>query len=62
MKLICELQESVNYEFIEEGSEKGKKVVLNPLITCGECNYCKNGREHLCAKRIILGMNKNLIQ
>ena len=43
---------------IEEGSEKGKKVVLNPLITCGECNYCKNGREHLCAKRIILGMNK----
>mgnify|MGYP001360346974 CR=1 FL=1 len=43
---------------IEEGSEKGKKVVLNPLITCGECNYCENGREHLCAKRIILGMNK----
>ena len=43
---------------IEKGSEKGKKVVLNPLITCGECNYCKNGREHLCAKRIILGMNK----
>ena len=42
---------------IEEGSEKGKKVVLNPLITCGECNYCENGREDLCAKRIILGMN-----
>ena len=43
---------------IEKGSEKGKKVVLNPLITCGECSYCKNGREHLCVKRIILGMNK----
>ena len=43
---------------IKEGSKKGKKVVLNPLITCGECNYCKNGREHLCVKRIILGMNK----
>ena len=43
---------------VEKGSEKGKKVVLNPLITCGECNYCKNGREHLCAKRVILGMNK----
>ena len=25
---------------IEEGSEKGKKVVLNPLITCGKCEYC----------------------
>ena len=43
---------------IKEGSKKGKKVVLNPLISCGECNYCKNGREHLCVKRIILGMNK----
>ena len=43
---------------IEKGNEAGKKVVLNPLITCGSCNYCKNGREHLCSKRIILGMNR----
>ena len=43
---------------INKGKEIGKKVVLNPLITCGSCDYCKNGREHLCEKRIILGMNK----
>ena len=43
---------------INEGKEIGKKVVLNPLITCGSCNYCSNGREHLCNKRIILGMNR----
>ncbi len=43
---------------IDQGKEIGKKVVLNPLITCGSCDYCKNGREHLCVKRIILGMNK----
>jgi len=43
---------------IEKGKSIGKKVVLNPLITCGKCDYCKNGREHLCNKRIILGMNK----
>jgi len=43
---------------IDKGKEIGKKVVLNPLITCGSCDYCKNEREHLCAKRIILGMNK----
>ena len=43
---------------IDKGKEVGKKVVLNPLITCGSCDYCKNGREHLCNKRIILGMNK----
>ena len=43
---------------IEKGSQKGKKVVLNPLITCGECDYCKNKREHLCPKRVLLGMNR----
>ena len=43
---------------IEKGNDVGKKVVLNPLITCGLCNYCKNGKEHLCSKRIILGMNR----
>ena len=43
---------------IEKGKEIGKKVVLNPLITCGSCEYCKNQREHLCLKRVILGMNR----
>ena len=43
---------------IDKGSFSGKKVILNPLITCSECDYCTNGREHLCGKRIILGMNK----
>ena len=43
---------------IEQGETKGKKVVLNPLITCGSCDYCKREREHLCNKRIILGMNR----
>tara|TARA_Y100000590_G_scaffold260099_1_gene292162 strand:- start:2664 stop:3668 length:1005 start_codon:yes stop_codon:yes gene_type:complete len=43
---------------INKGKDIGKKVVLNPLITCGTCNYCTNKREHLCTKRIILGMNR----
>jgi len=43
---------------IQEGQQKGKKVVLNPLITCGQCFYCKNEREHLCGKRVLLGMNR----
>jgi threonine dehydrogenase-like Zn-dependent dehydrogenase len=43
---------------IDKGKLDGKKVILNPLITCGECEYCTNGREHLCNKRIILGMNR----
>ena len=43
---------------IDKGKFAGKKVILNPLITCGKCDYCSSGREHLCSKRIILGMNK----
>ena len=43
---------------INKGKDIGKKVVLNPLITCGTCSYCTNKREHLCPKRIILGMNR----
>ena len=43
---------------IHEGANKGKEVVLNPLITCGECDYCSSGKEHLCPKRVLLGMNR----
>jgi threonine dehydrogenase-like Zn-dependent dehydrogenase len=43
---------------VQNGKFKGKDVVLNPLITCGKCEYCLKGREHLCPKRIILGMNR----
>ena len=43
---------------IDKGKDIGKEVVLNPLITCRKCDYCKNAREHLCKKRIILGMNR----
>ncbi len=43
---------------IESGKFKDKTVVLNPLITCDNCNYCKNEREHLCPKRTMVGMSK----
>ena len=33
---------------IDKGKFSGKKVVLNPPITCGKCNYCSIRREHLC--------------
>ena len=43
---------------VQNGKFKGKDVVLNPLITCGKCDYRQKGREHLCPTRIILGMNR----
>ena len=33
-------------------------VVINPLITCGKCQECLDGREHICFNRELLGMTK----
>jgi len=38
------------------GKFKGKRVVFNPLVTCGMCNDCLGGRSNLCAKREIISM------
>ena len=35
-----------------------KAVVINPLVTCDQCEECKNNREHLCQKRGLIGMSK----
>ena len=35
----------------------GKKVAVNPLVTCGKCNYCILGQEHLCPERKIIGVH-----
>lgn len=39
-----------------EGSKAGQRVVLNPLITCGHCEYCLGGRQNLCSQRDLIGM------
>jgi alcohol dehydrogenase len=38
------------------GDLKGARVVINPLITCGTCNYCESGRTNLCPDRELIGM------
>ena len=39
-----------------DGPLQGKRVAINPLMTCGECVSCVSGNEHLCAKRELIGM------
>ncbi len=34
----------------------GKRVTVNPLVTCGICAYCQEGRDNLCATRQIISM------
>ena len=43
---------------IQNGKFKDKTVVLNPLISCEKCDYCKNKREHLCPERTMIGMSR----
>lgn len=37
---------------------KGTRVTGNPLITCGLCEYCVQGRNNLCANRTMVGMTR----
>jgi L-iditol 2-dehydrogenase len=34
----------------------GTRVVVNPLVTCGECRDCRGGRDNICARRQIISM------
>jgi L-iditol 2-dehydrogenase len=41
---------------IASGPDEGLRVAVNPLVTCGNCDYCTSGRAHLCATRQIISM------
>ena len=40
----------------QTGTFAGKRVAVNPLMTCGTCDQCQSGNEHLCYSRELLGM------
>jgi alcohol dehydrogenase len=37
---------------------EGVRVTGNPLITCGTCDYCVQGRNNLCSRRTMVGMSR----
>ena len=40
------------------GPGSGRRVTVNPLITCGRCDYCVQGRDNLCSNRTMIGMTR----
>ncbi len=40
------------------GFDVGTRFTGNPLITCGVCEYCVQGRNNLCANRTMVGMTR----
>lgn len=41
---------------IVAGGEAGRRVTVNPLVTCGTCDFCRSGRENICQTRQIISM------
>jgi len=41
---------------IMSGPRAGSRVTVNPLVTCGACEYCASGRDNLCPQRQIISM------
>ena len=39
------------------GEFTGQSVVINPLVTCGRCDDCLDGRTNLCSTRQIISMS-----
>ena len=38
------------------GPLDGRRVTINPLVTCGTCRACRQGRDNLCPDRMIISM------
>ena len=41
-----------------QGFTPGARFTGNPLITCGVCEYCAQGRNNLCSNRTMVGMTR----
>jgi len=38
-----------------EGLKAGDRVTANPVLSCGNCSFCKGGRQNICDHRPLLG-------
>ncbi|MFZ7134630.1 MAG: alcohol dehydrogenase catalytic domain-containing protein [Eubacteriales bacterium] len=38
-----------------EGFSAGEKIIINPVLPCGECWYCQKGWQHMCSDRLTYG-------
>jgi alcohol dehydrogenase len=45
-------------ESLSANFKQGTRVTGNPLITCGVCEYCLQGRNNLCSNRTMVGMTR----
>ena len=41
---------------VRDGSLKGERVAINPMMTCGKCPACKSGQVQRCPDRALIGL------
>jgi L-iditol 2-dehydrogenase len=41
---------------IASGPNAGARVAVNPMVTCGVCDFCLDGRVHICPSRQLISM------
>jgi threonine dehydrogenase-like Zn-dependent dehydrogenase len=48
----------LGHEFVGRQRRDGLLVTANPIISCGRCRACAEGRPHLCERREVLGVHR----
>ena len=48
----------LGHEFVGQRVADGRRVVANPLISCGRCTACLSGAQNLCEGWRLLGMDR----
>src|ERR1035438_913593 len=48
----------LGHELVGRRASDGRRVVANPLISCGRCNACLGGAQNLCVSWRLLGMDQ----
>jgi 2-desacetyl-2-hydroxyethyl bacteriochlorophyllide A dehydrogenase len=44
----------------DEALRPGRVATVNPVIGCGECAQCAAGNEQMCARRRVIGVNRDI--
>ncbi len=37
----------------------GRRVAVNPLVSCGHCRLCRSGQENICPNRVFIGIHQD---
>lgn len=49
---------TLGHEFVARQRGDDALFAVNPLLSCGACRACRQGRSHLCASRSVIGVHR----